>query len=165
MNKTWIAASVLAASVFAVVARAQTQFVDVPPCHWASASVVQITDSKEVPAAARTPELAVNALTQVLEGLKCGDAAWADRFVIGASAGFADVAKGRVLQGFSLRALETKVAGEAATVRYAATVTYTQGGTVTKNLTGTARLRLKGGSGWAVEYASLSALNVPLFPK
>ena len=144
----------------------RAQFVDVPPCHWAVESITRITDSKEVAPPTSTPQLAENALTQVFEGLKCGNAGWASQFVDAAPAAFADVANGKTLQGFSLKALETKVKGNQATIKYALSVAYTQGGSaVKKSVQSTARLKTKAGVGWAVEYASLSALNLPLFPR
>jgi hypothetical protein len=132
--------------------RAQNTFVDVPPCHWAAQAIDQVSGLDQ----------AVNALEQVFAGLRCENVNWAVRFVAGAPETFA---QGGTLKGYTLNALETRVQGAQASVRYRLSVTLDRSGTTsTSTRTGTVQLQADPGTGWRVMYASLKAMNLPIFP-
>lgn len=154
-----IALTIIASSLIAgVSAQSQITFVDVPPCHWASGAITQIagSDRAQPESNART---AANALEQVFAGLQCGNTQWVARFVSNLPANFS-VSEGTV-RSFSLRVLETRVQGQAATVRYQLTLNLASGA-VTRS--GTARLTADPDSGWRVAYASLLEMRLPFFP-
>jgi hypothetical protein len=150
------------------LANAQTQsgFVDVPPCHWAAEAINQVSGADRA-----QPEssalLAANALEQVFAGLQCENLNWSARFVAGAPETFAQTSSGAggTLKGYKLDALETRVQGAQATVRYRLTVTLERSGaTATATRSGTAQLQADPDTGWRVAYASLKAMNLPIFP-
>jgi hypothetical protein len=157
MNK--IVLTVLALSLIAVAsAQSQITFVDVPPCHWASGAVTQISgsDRAQPESNART---AANALEQVFAGLQCGNAQWVARFVSNLPANFS-VSEGTV-RSFNLRVLETRIQGQTASLRYQLTLKLATGA-VTRS--GTARLTANPDTGWQVAYASLLEMKLPFFP-
>jgi hypothetical protein len=94
----------------------------------------------------------------VFEGLKCGDTAWSARFIEGASGGFAAALK---IGNFELQNVQTQISGNNATVRFSLVVNL---GNQTVRRNGAAQL-VFGNEGWKVGYASLVALNLPVFPR
>ncbi len=134
-------------------------FVDVPPCHWARPALEAIAHPS--PQARPQPSLllAENALLQVFEGLRCNDPAWSLRFLLNPAPGFGQNPSG--LRGFELRVLQSALAGSQATLRFALTA-MVEGATLRRN--STARLVFEP-EGWKVDYASLAALELPLFPR
>lgn len=141
--------------------QSQGGFVDVPPCHWAAQAINQISGTDQAPVQS-TASLASNALEQVFAGLRCDDVNWSVRFVADAPESFA---QGGTLKGYTLSALETRVQGAQASVRYRLSVTIERSGTTsTAARSGTAQLQADPGTGWRVTYASLKAMNLPIFP-
>ena len=139
----------------------QSNFVDVPPCHWASQAINQVS-GLDRPQPESSARLATNALEQVFAGLQCDNLNWSVRFVAGAPETFAQAG---TLKGYTLDALETRVQGAQATVRYRLSVTIERSGTTsTTTRSGTAQLQADPGTGWRVAYASLKAMNLPIFP-
>jgi hypothetical protein len=59
-------------------------FADVPPCHWAFEAVNRLAGALFVGFPPRDDYLAVNAVWQVFEGLRCEDPSWSLRFLEGA---------------------------------------------------------------------------------
>lgn len=142
-------------------AQTQTGFVDVPPCHWAAEAINQVSGPDRAQPQSTAP-LAVNALEQIFAGLQCDNVNWAVRFVSGAPESFA---QDGTLKGYTLNTLETRVQGAQATVRYRLTVTFERSGaTSTVTRSGTAQLQADPDTGWRVAYASLKAMNLPIFP-
>lgn len=134
------------------------QFVDVPPCHWARGAVDSLSQGQQARPQA-TPLLAVNAVQQVFEGLKCGDPGWSARFILNPPNAFGE---GRArLEGFELQNVRTQVSGNQATVQ--ATVRVNLGAQVLSR-TGEFRLAFTD-QGWKVDYGSLSGLGLAIFPK
>ena len=158
-----ILTAALAAS--ALAPRAAAQFVDVPPCHWAAEAVNRLAAGGVVQGAPSPgPQLATNALRQVFEGLKCGDAAWTARFLTGAPAALAASVAARPVRDFELTVLETRAAANAATIRYRVTVTPPDAARAT-TVTGTARATFDAEAGWRVEYASLLESGLAFLPR
>jgi hypothetical protein len=162
MKHTLIVGLVSSALVLTIATvRAQSTFVDVPPCHWAAQAIEQVSGTDRAQPQSTAP-LAVNALEQVFAGLQCENLNWAVRFVVGAPDTFA---QGGTVKGYTLNALETRVQGAQATVRYRLSVTLDRSGTnSTVTRTGTVQLQADPGTGWRVMYASLKAMNLPIFP-
>jgi hypothetical protein len=163
MKHKLLIAGLVSSALFLTIAtvRAQSTFVDVPPCHWAAEAIDQVSGMDQVQPTSTAP-LAVNALEQVFAGLRCENVNWAVRFVAGAPDTFA---QGGTLKGYTLNALETRVQGAQATVRYRLVVTLDRSGTTsTSTRTGTVQLQADPGTGWRVMYASLKAMNLPIFP-
>ena len=133
-------------------------FVDVPPCHWAAGAVGRLASVETSARPERSALLAVNAVQQVFEGLKCGDTAWSARFIEGASGGFAAALK---IGNFELQNVQTQISGNNATVRFSLVVNL---GDQTVRRNGAAQL-VFGAEGWKVGYGSLVALNLPVFPR
>ncbi len=161
--KRHLASLVLVSAAFGLSfsARSQGGFVDVPPCHWASEAINQVSglDRPQVESSAR---LASNALEQVFAGLSCDDLNWSARFVAGAPSSFA---QGGKLKGYTLDATATRVQGGQASVRYRLVATIEGSGTtITATRSGTAQLQADPSTGWRVTYASLKAMNLPIFP-
>ena len=146
-------------------APATTIVLDVPPCHYAAASVKRLAELgilRGFPAS--RADLARNALQQVFEGLKCGDIAWTTQFLAGVPQGYATGIPliGRPLKvGFDLTLLETRVKADAATVRFR--LAYREGSRAVQH-TGTARLVPDAQTGWRVEFASLAGRGLSFFP-
>lgn len=134
-------------------------FVDVPPCHWARAALEAISrpDPNQRPQASAL--LAENALRQVFEGLKCNDPAWSERFLQDPTPGFGRSEAS--LRNFELSGVQTQVSGNQATIRFRLTAVL-NGTTLQRS--GTARLFFAE-QGWKVDYASLTTLNLPVFPR
>lgn len=134
-------------------------FVDVPPCHWARAAIEAIARPDPNLRPQPSALLAENALRQVFEGLKCNDPVWSQRFLQNPSVTFGR--SGVRLDGFSLENLQTRLAGNLATLRFTLVVVL-DGSPVRRS--GEAQL-VFGEQGWQVVYASLAALNLPVFPR
>ncbi|MER3483809.1 MAG: hypothetical protein C4332_12305 [Meiothermus sp.] len=156
----------VAAAIFGVaglgLAQQATQgsaFVDVAPCHWAKEAVDRITDASAVAKPQPSASLAANAVQQVFEGLKCGNPEWSAKFIAGAPSSF--LLGASKLNGFELRNVQTSVAGNTARVRFQVVANLATGA-VTRS--GEARLSFTP-EGWKTDYATLSALNLPVFPK
>lgn len=133
------------------------QFVDVPPCHWAAEAVRTISNPAAVqPSALSNPQLVVNSLEQVFEGLKCGDAEYTKGFLQGFPAGFAP----RKIEGFNLTTSDVSVSGATATLRF--NLNLSVAGSVQRR-SAQARLQLVNNR-WLVGYADLKALGLPMFP-
>jgi len=134
-------------------------FVDVAPCHWARPALQAI--ARPDPNARPQPSalLAENALRQVLEGLKCKDPAWSERFLLNPAPAFGR-SQAR-LQGFELRLLESRIEGNQATLRFRLSAVLDEG---RQQRQGTARLVFTS-EGWKVDYGSLQGLELPLFPR
>lgn len=159
----------LCASSFAFAQSDQTAFpvlLDVPPCVYAAEAVGRLTALGILQGFPTTPaELARNAVRQVFEGLRCGDVAWTTRFLAGVPQGYAAGVPtlGAPLKGgFEFTALETRVDGNRATVRYR--LRYGGGAGATER-GGSARLIPDADSGWRVEFASLQEGELPFFPR
>ena len=129
------------------------QFVDVPPCHWAAGAVAAISNPAVVQASAlNNPQLVVNSLEQVFEGLKCGDVEYTKGFLQGYLPGFAP---GKI-EGFNLTTSAVRISGQTATLNF--TLSLSTGGNPTRR-SGQAGLQLVGGR-WLVQYADLKAVGV-----
>lgn len=137
----------------------RTPFVDVPPCHWAASAISEISGRLDIsPEQVRNSNyLAENALRQVFEGLRCGDLEWSARFMTGIPSGATPVG---ALSGFELRNVVSGISGESATVTFELTAVI-DGTTLERS--GSAELVFEDAR-WLVVYASLAALELPLFP-
>lgn len=141
------------------IALAQSPFVDVSPCHWATEAVAGISGQPQVDEAqARASTyLAENALRQVFEGLKCGELGWSAKFMSGTPQGTVPVGS---LTGFDLSSSAVDLSGDEGTVSFALAATI-DGEQFTRD--GSAALVFSDGR-WQVRYASLAALGLPIFP-
>lgn len=133
-------------------------FVDVPPCHWAAGAVGRLASPETAARPERSALLALNAVQQVFEGLKCGDTRWSARFIDRPSSAFVAALK---IGNFELRNAQAQISGDNATVRFSLVVDL---GERTVRRDATARL-VFGGEGWKVAYDSLVALDLPVFPR
>ncbi len=133
-------------------------FVDVPPCHWAKEAVDRITDPAAVAKPQPTASLAVNAVQQIFEGLRCNNTEWSAKFIAGAPNVF--MLGASKLNGFELKNLQTTISGNTARVRFQVVANLATG-TLTRS--GEARLNFTA-EGWKTDYATLTALNLPVFP-
>lgn len=148
--------SLVALAVFLGLGLAR--FVDVPPCHWARGAVDSLSQGQPARPQA-TAFLAANAVQQVFEGLKCGDAGWSARFIQNPPSAFVE---GRArLEGFELQNVRTQVSGNQATVRATLKVNLA---TQVISRTGEFRLAFTQ-EGWKVDYGSLSGLGLAIFPR
>jgi hypothetical protein len=154
--------SLLAFSSFTTQSTAQTAFVDVPSCHWATEAINQISGETSV-TPVQNASTATNAFRQVFEGMKCADPNWTLRFIQNAPDSLRALISSDPLKGFSLPSVSATVSSNTASVKFKLTVTLKNGSSVTK--TGNAQLIADKQAGWKVVYSSLSALNIPIFPK
>ncbi len=141
---------------------AQTAFVDVPSCHWAVEAINQISGETSV-TPAQNASTAANAFRQVFEGVKCADPNWTLRFIQNAPDSLRALIASDPLKSFGLPVVSATVSSNVANVKFKLTVTLKNGLSVTK--TGNAQLVADQKAGWKVIYSSLSALNIPIFPK
>jgi hypothetical protein len=154
--------SVLVFSGFTTQSTAQTAFVDVPSCHWATEAINQISGETTV-TPAQNVSTAVNAFKQVFEGMKCADPNWTLQFIQNAPESLRALIAGDPLKGFSLPNVTATISSNTAKVNFKLTVTLKNGLSVAR--TGNAQLVTDKKTGWKVVYSSLSALNIPIFPK
>lgn len=154
--------SVLILAGLTTQSSAQTAFVDVPSCHWATEAINQISGETSV-TPAQNASTAANAFRQVFEGMKCADPNWTLQFIQNAPESLRALIAGDPLKGFSLPAVTATVSSNTAKVNFKLTVTLKNGSSFTK--TGNAQLIADKKAGWKVVYSSLSALNLPVFPK
>jgi hypothetical protein len=141
---------------------AQTAFVDVPSCHWATEAINQISGETAV-TPVQNASTAVNAFRQVFEGVKCADANWTLRFIQDAPEALRALISSDPLKGFSLPNVRAVVSSNTANVNFKLSVVLKNGLNVAR--TGSVKLVADKQSGWKVVYSSLSALNLPIFPK
>jgi hypothetical protein len=164
-SRAFIVLAAVSLGLLSAPTRADTIFVDVPSCHWAT-EAINVTAGTERIIPARTAALAQNAVQQVFEGMRCGDPKWALKFISGAPAALEAVVSSKALRSFTLKPGATTLNGTNATTTATLEVQYQQGTQlVTAKRTATMRLRANDATGWQVEYASLASLNLPIFPK
>jgi hypothetical protein len=154
--------SLLVFSGFTTQSTAQTAFVDVPSCHWATEAINQISGETSV-TPAQNASTAANALRQVFEGMKCADPNWTLQFIQNAPESLRALISSDPLKGFSLPSVMANVSGNTAKVNFKLNITLKNGLSVAR--TGNAQLIADKKTGWKVVYSSLSALNIPIFPK
>jgi hypothetical protein len=154
--------SLLVFSGFTTQSTAQTAFVDVPSCHWATEAINQISGETSV-TPAQNASTAANAFRQVFEGMKCADPNWTLQFIQNAPESLRALIAGDPLKGFSLPNVTATISSNTAKVNFKLTVTLKNGLSVAR--TGNAQLVTDKKTGWKVVYSSLSALNIPIFPK
>lgn len=141
---------------------AQTAFVDVPSCHWATAAINQISGETSV-IPAQNASTAANAFRQVFEGMKCADPNWTLQFIQNAPESLRALIAGDPLKGFSLANVTATVSSNTAKVNFKLNITLKSGLSVAR--TGNAQLVADKKTAWKVLYSSLSTLNLPIFPK
>ena len=160
----FLIAAVLSGLTFLSARAAPPVFVDVPVCHWASASISAVSVEGAVPA--QNINTAQNAVRQLFEGLQCGNADWVSRFVEGAPAGLSATATSKVLRSYSITFGKSSLNAGRASIALTVNLSYTtNNGVVTIKRSGTTRLNASDETGWKVVYASLSSLNLPFLPK
>ncbi len=143
------------------LAKAQTAYVDVPSCHWAVAAINMVSAGDKV-TPAQNASTAQNAVRQVFEGIQCGDAAWAGKFIVDAPNSFASLVSSKPVRGFQMTFGRTSVSGDNASVVVNLTLTLASG---VQKRTATLNLSSDAKAAWRVNYASLAALNLAVFPK
>jgi hypothetical protein len=143
---------------------ASAWFEDVPPCHWAAAAVAEVAElGIFIGFPSDGAYDSVNALRQVFEGLRCGDASWSLRFMQGAPARFG-LAPAADLTGFALETTLLEMHDDRAIVSFALTAVVAEAGVErTEARSGTVTLR-SDGHGWRVAYGELAGLDLALFP-
>jgi hypothetical protein len=165
MRKTFVflsVSSLLAFGSLGTQSTAQTAFVDVPSCHWATEAINQISGETAV-TPVQNASTAVNAFKQVFEGVKCADPNWTLRFIQSAPESLRALISSDPLKGFSLPNVKAIVSSNTANVNFKLSVVLKSGLNVTR--TGSVKLVTDKQTGWKVVYSSLSALNLPIFPK
>jgi hypothetical protein len=143
------------------LAHAQTAYVDVPSCHWAVSAINQVS-SGDQPTPAQNASNAQNAVRQIFEGMVCGDSSYTKKFIADAPATLDALVKQKPLRSYVASFGRTVVSGNTATVAVNLTLTLATG--VQRR---SATLSLIGDSktAWKVSYASLTSLNLTVFPK
>jgi hypothetical protein len=141
---------------------AQTAFVDVPSCHWATEAINQISGETSV-IPAQNASTAANAFRQVFEGMKCADPNWTLQFIQNAPESLRALIASDPLKGFSLPIVTATVSSNSAKVNFKLNITLKNGLSIAR--TANAQLVADKKTGWKVVYSSLSALNLPVFPK
>ncbi len=141
---------------------AQTAFVDVPSCHWATEAINQISGETAV-TPAQNASTAANAFRQVFEGLKCADPNWTLRFIQDAPEALRALISSDPLKGFSLANVKAIVSSNTANISFKLNVVLKNGSSIAR--TGSVKLVADKQTAWKVIYSSLSALNIPIFPK
>lgn len=134
-------------------------FVDVPICHWATPELARIAGEPQIdPVQARGSNyLAENSLRQIFEGLRCEDLEWTGGFMTEVPEG---VTPSLGLSSFELRNVVSAISGEQATITFDLTATI-DGERFSRS--GSVELVFLN-SRWFVRYASLAALELPVFP-
>jgi hypothetical protein len=141
---------------------AQTAFVDVPSCHWAVDAINQISGETPV-TPVQNAGTAANAFKQVFEGVKCADPNWTLRFIQDAPESLRALISSDPLKGFSLPNVNATVSSNTANVKFKLSVVLKNGLSIAR--TGSVKLVADKQTAWKVVYSSLSALNLPIFPK
>ncbi len=154
--------SVLVLAGLTTQSTAQTAFVDVPSCHWATEAINQISGETSV-TPAQNANTAANAFRQVFEGMKCADPNWTLQFIQNAPESLRALIAGDPLKGFNLANVTATVSSNTAKVNFKLNITLKNGLNVAR--TGNAQLVADKKTAWKVAYSSLSALNLPVFPK
>jgi hypothetical protein len=164
-SRAFVVIAAVSLGLLSAPTRADTIFVDVPSCHWAT-EAINVTAGTEKIIPARTAALAQNAVQQVFEGMRCGDPKWTLKFINGAPGTLEGIVSSKAVRSFDLKLGATTISGTNATATATLEVRYQQGAQlVTAKRTATMRLRANDATGWQVEYASLASLNLPIFPK
>ncbi|MFN3265321.1 MAG: hypothetical protein ACK41E_00615 [Deinococcales bacterium] len=148
------------AGIFSL-AQAQTAYVDVPSCHWAVTAINIVSSGDKVTPAQNTSN-AQNAVRQVFEGIQCGDPAWSKNFIAQAPSSLDALIKGKPLRSYTLTFGSTSIAGT--TARVAANLSLTLASGVERRQA-VFILSSDPKTAWRVNYASLAALNLAVFPK
>ncbi len=164
-SRAFVVFAAVSLGLLSAPTRADTIFVDVPSCHWATEAINNTTGTEKI-VPARNASLAQNAVQQVFEGLRCGDPKWALKFINGAPIALEGIVSSKTLRSFDLRVNAVTINGTSASATANLEVRYQQGAQlITAKRTATMRLRANDATGWQVEYASLAGLNLPIFPK
>ena len=153
--------AVASAAMIVSLAQAQTAYVDVPSCHWAVEAINQVS-AGDKPTPAQSAGNAQNAVRQVFEGLQCGDPAWTQQFIVGAPSSLEALVKSKPIRGFALNFGLTVVNGRAATILVDISLTLPSG---IQKRSATLTLSSDAKAAWRVNYASLAALSIAVFPK
>jgi hypothetical protein len=153
--------ALLTAASLIPLAHAQTAYVDVPSCHWAVAAI-NIVSSGDVVTPAQNATNAQNAVRQVFEGIQCGDPEWAKKFIADAPSSLDAQIKSKPLRGFAVTFGRTVVTGNTASVTVNLSLNLASG---TQRRSAVLNLGSDAKAAWKVSYASLSALNLAVFPK
>jgi hypothetical protein len=165
-SRAFVVLAAISLGLLSAPTRADTIFVDVPSCHWATEAINVTAGGAEKIVPARNAALAQNAVQQVFEGLRCGDPKWALKFVIGAPSALEGIVSSKALRSFALKLGAVTINGLNATTTANLEVRYQQGAQlISVKRTAIMRLRANDATGWQVEYASLVGLNLPIFPK
>jgi hypothetical protein len=138
-------------------------FADVPPCHWAFEAVSRLAGTLFVGFPPRDDYLAVNAVRQVFEGLRCEDPSWSLRFLEGAPQAFAVGVPVRLV-GFELETALLSLEADRAEVSLALLASLEEAGErriATRQ--GTVNI-VRTADGWRADYADFAALELDLFP-
>ena len=154
--------SLLAFGGLSTQSTAQTAFVDVPSCHWAVEAINQVSGETSV-SPVQNASTAINAFRQVFEGVKCADPNWTLRFVQDAPESLRALISSNPLKSFSLPNTKASVSSNNASVNFKLVVNLKNGSSISR--TGAVKLIADKQTGWKVSYSSLSALNLPIFPK
>lgn len=154
---------VVTSGAFAQDTTNDAAFADVPPCHWAAQAVNRLAEKNII--VGFPPEdsyLANNALRQVFAGLWCDEPSWSLRFLQGASANFGET-ETRVVN-YDLEVITQELDVQRGNITFRVVVVLEQDGVQqTESREGTAVV-VRDGEGWRVDYASLLALDLPIFP-
>jgi hypothetical protein len=142
-------------------AQAQTAYVDVPSCHWA-VQAINVVSSGDKVTPAQSSANAQNAVRQVFEGIQCGDPAWVKNFIANAPSGLDAQVIQKPMRSFSITFGRTTIDGNGATVAINLTLSLSTG---VVRRTATVSLSSDVKTAWKVNYASLAALNLSMFPK
>ncbi len=158
MKNLWL---VVGAGSLLGLASAQTAYVDVPPCHWAVTAINTVSAGDRV-TPSQNASNAQNAVRQVFEGIQCGDPAWVQKFMTDAPNSLAALVSSKPVKGYQLTFGRTLVSGKNASVAVNLSLTL---GTGVQKRSGVLTLSSDEKAAWRVGYASLSALNLVVFPK
>jgi hypothetical protein len=153
--------ALLTATSLLSLAHAQTAYVDVPSCHWAVAAI-NIVSGGDVVTPVQNASNAQNAVRQVFEGIQCGDPAWAKKFIADAPSSLDTQIKSKPLRSFAVTFGRTVVNGNTASVTVNLSLNLSSG---TQRRNAVLKLSSDAKAAWKVSYASLSALNLAVFPK
>jgi hypothetical protein len=134
------------------LAQAQTAYVDVPSCHWAVQAISAVS-SGDQPVPAQNATNAQNAVRHP---------AYSKKFIANAPIALDTQIKRKPLRSFVLTFGRTAVVGDSATVAVNLTLNLATG---VERRSATVSLSSDPKAAWKVNYASLAALNLSMFPK